>query len=173
MTREILEELIEVHQADLFRYLRFIGADYAVAEDLAQETFICAFKSVPTPDFQSLRARGAWLRRIAHNRFIDHSRRRQRSPVSFDSKEAEWAEAFWTSDFFQYDEGFGCMEALEHCLQKLTGRQRQMVDAFYAARRSRDDIASSLGISSDGVKMALRRIRQALGECIQKRLSEA
>ena len=173
MTKETLEELIEAHQAELFRYLRFIGADHAVAEDLLQETFLRAFKTAVTPDFQNHGARRAWLRRIAHNLFIDNCRRHQRSPVSFSSEQAETAEAFWNSEFYQHDEGFGCMEALEHCLQKLTGRQREMVDAFYAARRSRDEIAASHGISSDGVKMALRRIRHALGECIQQQLSQA
>ena len=173
MTREALEELIEAHQSELFRYLRFIGADYPVAEDLVQETFLGAFKSKSAPALGDYRGRRAWLRRIAHNRFIDHCRRHKRSPVSFSSAEADSAEAFWKNDFFQHDEGFGCMEALEHCLQKLTGRQRGLIDAFYAARRSRDDIASSLGISPDGVKMALRRIRRTLGECIEKQLSEA
>ena len=173
MTREDLEELIEAHQAELFRYLRFLGADRAVAEDLVQETYLGAFKSKSAPELSDHRARGAWLRRIAHNRFIDHCRRHKRSPVTFSSKEAEAAENFWRNEFYQHDEGFGCMEALEYCLQKLTERQRELIEAFYATRRSRDEIASSLGISSDGVKMALRRTRHALGECIQQRLSEA
>jgi len=173
MTKEALEELMEAHQAELFRYLRFIGADYPVAEDVMQETFIGAFKSELSPDLDDHGARRAWLRRIAHNRFIDHCRRHKRSPVSFSSAQADSAEEFWNRDFFQHDQGFGCMEALELCLQKLTARQREMIDEFYAARRSRDDIASSLGISSDGVKMALRRIRHALGECIEQQIAEA
>jgi len=126
----------------LFRYLRFIGADYSVAEDLVQEAFLSAFKSVATDDE---RTRLAWLRRIAHNRFIDHCRRYKSSPVSFNSDEAESAEAFWNSAFYQHDEGFGCMEALQFCLQKLSARQREMVDAFYAARLLRDEIASAQG----------------------------
>ena len=173
MTKETLAELVEAHQAELFRYLRFVGADHAVAEDLLQETFLRAFKAVTTTGLDDHRTRRAWLRRIAHNLFIDHCRRHQRSPVSFSSAQADTAEAFWNTEFYQHDEGFGCMEALEQCLQKLTDRQREMIDAFYAARKSREDIADSLGISSDGVKMALRRIRQALGECIQHQLSQS
>jgi RNA polymerase sigma-70 factor, ECF subfamily len=173
MTKEDLEELVEAHQAELFRYLRFIGADYAVAEDLLQETYLRAFKSAAAPGLQDHIKRRAWLRRIAHNLFIDYCRRRSRSPVSFSSEEAEVAEGFWQDNFFQYDEGFGCMEALEQCLTKLSTSQRELIDAFYAARKSRDEIASSMGISSSGVKAALRRIRAALGECIQHKLSQA
>lgn len=173
MTTKILEELIEAHQAELFRYLRFIGADYSVAEDLLQETFLRAFKSKAAPGLHGQNSRRAWLRRIAHNLFIDHCRRSNRSPVNFSSEEAETAENFWQSEFYQHDEGFGCMEALQQCLTKLSTSQRELIDAFYASRRSRDDIASSMGISSSGVKAALRRIRQALSECIQRKLSEA
>jgi RNA polymerase sigma-70 factor (ECF subfamily) len=173
MTREELEELVEAHQAELFRYLRFIGADYSVAEDLIQEAFLRAFKSAASPGLHDHKARRAWLRRIAHNLFIDHCRRNQRSPVSFSSDQVETAEAFWNNHFYQHDEGFGCMEALEQCMKKLTKSQRELVDAFYAARQSRDEIADSLGITSSGVKASLRRIRAALGECIQHRLSEA
>ncbi|MFC7335937.1 RNA polymerase sigma factor [Haloferula chungangensis] len=173
MTRNDLEELVEAHQTELFRYLRFIGADYALAEDLLQETYLRAFKSVAAPGLDDLNHRRAWLRRIAHNLFVDHCRRRSRSPVSFSSEEAETAEVFWKSNFYRYNEGFGCMEALEECMKKLSTSQRELIDAFYAARKSRDEIASSLGISSSGVKAALRRIRTALGECIQHRLSEA
>jgi RNA polymerase sigma-70 factor (ECF subfamily) len=173
MTKEILAELVEAHQAELFRYLRFIGADYSVAEDLLQEAFLRAFRSKAAPGLHDHSARRAWLRRIAHNLFIDHCRKQGRSPVRFDSDAAETAEAFWTKGFYQHDEGFGCMEALEQCLKGLTVSQRALIDEFYAARRSREEIADSLGITPSGVKAALRRIRESLGECIQSRLSQA
>lgn len=173
MTKETLEELVEAHQAELFRYVRFIGADYSTAEDVVQETYLRAFKSVAAPGLENHKSRRAWLRRIAHNLFIDHCRRHQRSPISFSSEAAETAENFWNQSFYQHDEGFGCMEALQQCMKKLSKSQREMIDAFYAERRSRDDIASSLGITSSGVKASLRRIRQALGECIQHKVSEA
>lgn len=171
MTSESLSELVEAHQAELFRYLRFIGADYSVAEDLLQETFLRAFKAKVVPGLENHGARRAWLRRIAHNLFIDHCRRSNRSPVSFSTEQAEVAEAFWNREFYQHDEGFGCIEALEQCLQGLGERQQQMIQAFYASRQSRVQIASDFGISDNGVKMALRRIRQSLATCIELKLS--
>lgn len=173
MNTDELNELVEAHQAELFRYLRFIGADHATAEDLLQETFLRAFRAKVTPDLAELVSRRAWLRRIAHNLFIDHCRRHQRSPVSFSSEQAEVAEEFWERRFHAHDEGFGCMEALEECLESLPENQSRLVEAFYAERRSRDEIADLLGISSSGVKAALRRVRVALGHCIQQRLSQA
>lgn len=173
MTPEALEELVEAHQAELFRYLRFIGADHGTAEDLLQEAFLRAYAAAATPDLRDDRVRRAWLRRIAHNLFIDHCRRHQRSPVSYHSEAADSAEAFWQAEFYQHDQGFGCMEALEHCLKGLNDKQQALINAFYRARQSREEIAASQGISVDGVKSALRRLRQALGKCIQQRLTQA
>jgi RNA polymerase sigma factor (sigma-70 family) len=65
------------------------------------------------------------------------------------------------------------MEALEQCMKGLSTSQRELVEAFYAARRSREEIARALGISPSGVKAALRRVRLALGQCIEQRLSQA
>jgi RNA polymerase sigma-70 factor (ECF subfamily) len=173
MTKENLAQLIEAHQAEVFRYLKYLGADHAVAEDLVQDAFLRAFKAAVTPDLENPNLRRAWLRRIAHNLFMDHCRRKTASPVSFDSATADHAEAFWQNEFLPHDEGFGCLEALEQCLRDLPGRSREMIDSFYARRCSRDDIAQEFGITTDGVKMALRRIRQVLGECIQQRLAQS
>jgi RNA polymerase sigma-70 factor (ECF subfamily) len=171
MTRDDLAELIQAHQAELYRYVKYLGADHATAEDLVQEGFVRAFRAKLVPAIDNIPARRAWLRRIVHNLFIDHCRRRQRSPVYFDSESVEHAEALWTQKFLPHDEGFGVLEALEDCLGQLPDRQRSMVDSFYARRHSREQMAGEFKISPNGVKMALRRIRAALGECIERKLA--
>lgn len=173
MTHQSLAEILDAHQTELFRYLKYLGADHAVAEDLVQDAFLRAFEAETTPDLDNLRIRRAWLRRIAHNLFMDFCRRKARSPVAFDSAAADTAEALWQNEFLPHDEGLGCMEALEDCLQELPNRSREMIDAFYTRRSSRDELSRQFGISPDGVKIALRRIRQVLGECIHQRLSQA
>lgn len=171
MKREDLSEIITAHQTELFRYLKYLGANHALAEDLLQDVYLRAFRATSVPNLEDLTTRRAWLRQIARNLFYDSCRRTNRSPVSFDSEQADKAETFWTQEFLAQDEGFGCMEALESCLASLPQRQRSMVDLFYADRQSREEIALNFGVSADGVKVALRRIRQALGNCIQSKLS--
>lgn len=170
MTTDQLTELVKAHQTELFRYLKYLGASHTGAEDLLQEIYIRAFKAAVTPDLDNPVVRLSWLRRIGHNLFIDQCRRNTRSPISFNSETAEHAENFWKNEFIPHDQGFACMEALEHCLRGLPDRQRAMVDSFYLARNSRDQLASEFGISPDSIKMALRRIRHALGSCIQRRI---
>ncbi|MFC7336854.1 RNA polymerase sigma factor [Haloferula chungangensis] len=173
MTTDQLTELVEAHQTELFRYLKYLGANHSAAEDLVQEVYIRAFKASATPDLTNPVVRLSWLRRIGHNLFIDHCRRNTRSPIAFNSETAEHAENFWQNEFIPHDQGFACMEALEQCLRGLPERQRAMVDSFYHARQSRDQLASEFGISPDSVKMALRRIRHGLGSCIQRRLASS
>ena len=52
--------------------------DRALAEDLAQETFVKAFRSLAA--FDTTRRLSSWLFRIAHNTALD-ALRRSRSPV--------------------------------------------------------------------------------------------
>ena len=69
MDRDELAEIVRAHQAELYRYVRYLGADGASAEDIVQETFLVAFgkemQSTSTPG-----AKSAWLRGVARNLFL-------------------------------------------------------------------------------------------------------
>jgi RNA polymerase sigma-70 factor (ECF subfamily) len=56
--------------------LRRVGGDVQAAEDLTQETFLAAVRSLP-PRIDSPEA---WIVTIARRRFVDHLRREGRSP---------------------------------------------------------------------------------------------
>ncbi|MCO5226412.1 MAG: RNA polymerase sigma factor [Thermomicrobiales bacterium] len=65
--------LFEHYHAPILNYLNRMVGDRALAEDLTQDTFIKAYKSLPktSPDL----AFKAWLYRIATNTAISHLRR--------------------------------------------------------------------------------------------------
>ena len=65
-------ELVDMHQAEILRYLRRLTGNLATAEDLFQDTFLRAFGG-----FARLRSGSnhrAWLYRIATNLFLNHRR---------------------------------------------------------------------------------------------------
>ena len=71
MSRDELEALVLAHQAELYRYVRYLGAgDPNAAEDLVQETFLAAFKSQNAPAASESARHAAWLRGIARNLFL-------------------------------------------------------------------------------------------------------
>nr|WP_051989588.1 RNA polymerase sigma factor [Gordonia soli] len=64
----------------LLRYLRRMVDDPAIAEDLAQETLLDAWKSLP--DFAFRSTFRTWMFAIAHRRLADHLRRRRDIPTA-------------------------------------------------------------------------------------------
>jgi len=167
--RAALEALVKVHQAELYRYLRYLGASPEAAEDLVQETFLAACRSETAPKTDAVRRRAAWLRGVARNLFLAHCRRDRSSPVRADSESLARAEGTWEATFLRGGDGFETLEALRACLRELPERQREVLDLRYRERRSRSALARLLKMTEDGVKSLLRRIRAALAACIERR----
>ena len=67
-----LAALMREHQAGVWRFLRALGAETHLADDLTQETFLALYRS----EFEQ-RSRGqtvAWLRIVAKNLFLKSRR---------------------------------------------------------------------------------------------------
>jgi RNA polymerase sigma factor (sigma-70 family) len=156
MIREQLEALVRMHQAELFRYVRYLGEDdRSAAEDLVQETFLAAFRAGSgTPPTDDLRRTAAWLRGIARNVFLMHCRRSRRDPVRADSETLRRAEDFWEAGFLRGGDGFDTVEALRACLGRLDERRRQLLDLRYVRDVPRAEMARLLEMTEDGIKRA-------------------
>ena len=72
------EQLVQAHQREVWRYLRFLGASAAEADDLTQETFLEVWRK-PFVEHNE-RASAAYLRTVARNRFLMGVRSRGRKP---------------------------------------------------------------------------------------------
>lgn len=167
MTRDELCSLVRTHQAQVYRYLRYLGAAPDLAEDLVQETFVVAFQKSLQEEILSP---AAWLRGVGRNLFLAHCRRVKASPVRSTPEALEQAESLWSRQFPPPSDGSEYLAALRQCLQGLPPRQQEIVDLQYRQKKSRAEIASAWGMTEDGVKTLMRRLREALGECIQRRL---
>lgn len=70
------DQLVCLHQSKLRYSLRQLtGWDESWADDIAQETFIRAYRSLAS--FRSGSKFSTWLYRIAYNEFVDQSRKRK------------------------------------------------------------------------------------------------
>jgi RNA polymerase sigma factor (sigma-70 family) len=65
-------ELVNRHQSKLRNLLRRLSNDPVLADDLAQQAFLEAWRSIS--NLRSARAFGAWLRKVAVNTWLKHSR---------------------------------------------------------------------------------------------------
>lgn len=76
--RSAYGDLVERYQAKLLRVLYRIVVNSHIAEDLAQETFLKAYKRLD--QFDASRRFGPWLMQIAVNGAVDWIRRNRRQP---------------------------------------------------------------------------------------------
>jgi RNA polymerase sigma-70 factor (ECF subfamily) len=164
MTRQDeFRALIRDHQAAIWRYLRFLGSDEELAADLVQETFLAVWRK-PFEDRGSGSTR-AYLRTVGRNLFLMSRRRDKSRPVhvDLDAAESEWAR-------HDEDDGESYREALRDCLAALSDRARKALDLFYRDQRSRTDVAVEIDMTPDGVKTLMRRSRESLRGCIEKKV---
>jgi RNA polymerase sigma-70 factor (ECF subfamily) len=73
-SEEAYRELLARYERPVFSLIVRMVGDRSLAEDLAQETFIKAFRRLDTYDRE--RKLSSWLFKIAHNTALDHLRRR-------------------------------------------------------------------------------------------------
>lgn len=73
---DAFEQLVRRYQEPVWRFLRGLVSDRALAEDLAQETFLRAFHRLDTFGFRSRFS--TWLFQIARNLAVDALRSRER-----------------------------------------------------------------------------------------------
>jgi RNA polymerase sigma-70 factor (ECF subfamily) len=74
-----LAELVRLHQAGIWRYLRFLGCDEARADDLTQETFLAVHRR---PFHQrGAAATAAYLRTVARHQYLMALRHDRRRPA--------------------------------------------------------------------------------------------
>jgi RNA polymerase sigma-70 factor, ECF subfamily len=156
--------LVRAHQDAVWRWLRVLGARADEADDLTQEVF-AQLLATPLAD-QGPAALRVWLRTTARNLFLAHCRRAQRSPLAVDPEALEQAWAGYERD----DDGNGYRAALRACLATLPARQRELLELQVHDRADLPQLAAAAGLALEGAKSLLRRLKQALRDCVRRRL---
>lgn len=84
--RHAFSELVRRHQSAVRASLRRLTAgDQGLADDLAQETFLLAYRNLRS--FRQQAKFSTWLYRIAYNAFLAHRRKRRELPLADDEVE--------------------------------------------------------------------------------------
>jgi len=160
--RPAFAHLVRAHQSRVRLQLRRLTqGDTALADDLAQETFVQAWLHLN--DFRGDARLATWLHRIALTRFLQHVRR-PRLPL-------EWREADADADDIAgpvHDpraiEGLG--RDVERALQALSEVQRLAVVHCFHLDLSHAEAAQVLGLPLGTLKSHLDRARTRLRELL-------
>lgn len=158
-------QLIHEHQAGVWRYLRSLGCEASLADDLTQETFLSVLEK--PFEYQCEAATGAYLRRVAHNLYVTAQRRNGRVRYIDDWEMFESAWERWVVD----GRGESLLEALKNCVLQLTPRARWALEMRFRERRTRPGIAAALEITEHGAKNLMQRAKKQLRVCVDKKMA--
>lgn len=143
------------------------GADEA--DDLVQEAFVRAFRRIH--DFRSGQPFYPWLKTIALNQLRDRARR---SAVAAEHRPGlleQWRRQHLDEAVNDDDEA--CLQALRRCVNQMDAQAAALVEARYGQGLELSELAHRHGSKLGAMKMRLLRLRQALRECVERRLTGA
>jgi RNA polymerase sigma-70 factor (ECF subfamily) len=156
-------ELYLLHLDAIYRYIYFRIADANDAQDLAEQTFLKAWESLPRyeqrgPPFTS------WLYRIAHNLIVDHHRR-QKPIVSLSLAEKN----NWKSkgpnalaQIIQAEE----TAALARAIAQLPHDQQQVIVLRFIEGLSHNEVAQIVDKSPGACRVHQHRALAALNQLL-------
>jgi RNA polymerase sigma-70 factor (ECF subfamily) len=152
-------------ESDLRAYIGALVRDPHAREDIFQE--VCRTLWEKFDNFEMGQSFGAWARGIATNKMLEARRKSARFPLLFAPEAVEAIqEAFDSEEEISADQEL----ALKLCLESLPEKSRQILTWRYESRLKCDRIANQLGMKTKAIHQVLCRLRQALEQCIQRRL---
>ena len=161
--RKAMDHLVRSHQDRVYGFLYRLANDRDLALDLAQETFLKAFKGLG--GFKPGAAMGPWLLAIARNCFLDQVRRRAADPsqggADFLEDDGAGAE---DPALVRLSSDTGIMEALQHVPSPL----REALVLRHVEDLSYEQIAEALEAPLGTVKTWLHRGRASLRNHLEK-----
>lgn len=154
--RHAFATLVRRHQSQVRTLLRRLTCgDVGLADDLAQETFLAAYKSLPA--YRGDARIGTWLYRIAYNRWID-ARRVRKDDAALD-------EALIGNDVMTTIEA---RADLERAMAVLKPAERAALALTYGADATHEEAAAILecpvGTLKTQILAAKQKLRAALSE---------
>jgi len=174
--RRAFEGLVDSYKDKVFLYVSRMLHDPEEAHDIAQETFVRAYQSLP--GFRGASSFQTWLYRIASNLVIDsvrRHRRREDTAVSLDAPvdtdEGQMGRDL--ADDRRGPEALAESSAVQHEVQraiaKVTPKLRAVLVMYDIQGMSYQEIAEVLGCPLGTVKSRLFNARSQLKDLLEQR----
>ncbi len=172
---DAFRELVRRYERPVFSLIFRMVRDTAMAEDLAQDSFIKVLNNIDKyrPEFKL----SSWLFKIANNVTIDHLRRRQLNTISMDGSPHASTAADVESTRFDVassdENALDEMEskelgsAIERAIASLRPEYRSCILLRHVEGRSYEEIAATLDLPLGTVKTYIHRARHELREQLE------
>jgi len=172
--REAFDRFVERHQAAVFRFVRTLGPDPALSEDVLQETFLAAWRRART--FRGESSVRTWLFTIARNATARQYRRRVGEPERQDvaSLDDLGVAAGWGTDSdpeataIQQEQRAAVVRALE----ALDAEDRRVLVLRDLEQLNGEDAAAVLGLTLAALKSRLHRARLRFAAHLRREIAD-
>lgn len=148
--RSAFAELVQRRQTWIRNLMRRCCGDVTLADDLAQQVFLQAWRSLP--QLQRPGGFAAWLKRIAINTWLQHVRKKD--PLEAPDEYVETTQA--------REDATGVALDLDRALAALPDPVRLCIVMAYHERMTHGEIAALTGLPPGTVKSHIRRGTQRL-----------
>jgi RNA polymerase sigma factor (sigma-70 family) len=166
----IFEVLAKQHEPMLTAYLLSLVADHKLAEDIAQQTLLIAYRKINT--LKDPQAFAAWLRGIARLEAFSAIRRQGRELPMAPEVVQQMDEAYRR---FEEDQPTSTWEErftlVEECYQHLPETLQTVCRLHYFEDRKAWQIAESLTLNLNAVLKRLERARVAIRDCVHAKIA--
>jgi RNA polymerase sigma-70 factor (ECF subfamily) len=166
-SQSAFEQIVGRYQRPVISLIARMTGDRALAEDLAQETFVKAFRNLAA--FDTTRRLSSWLFRIAHNTAIDAMRRSHPPAASPDAARLTFASRTYEPAAPPAPDPVERQElghALEAALAGLRPDQRAAIVLRYEHGLSFDEIGTVLGVPEVTARSHVHRARKELARLL-------
>jgi RNA polymerase sigma factor (sigma-70 family) len=156
--------IVDRHKDHVFNLAVKICGNREDAEEVAQDSFLKAFRSLSS--FRMKSSFATWLYRIVYNSAISHIRTRKKGILSIEEFPADASD--FLSTFTDEEEALEQYRRslVSFALQKLREEERAIITLYYYEEMDTEKIAEVVGISRQNVKVRLFRARQKMSEII-------
>jgi RNA polymerase sigma-70 factor (ECF subfamily) len=163
---QVYLDLVAEYQTAILNYVYRLVGDADLAEDLTQETYVKAYRSLERLELgdEAAARRRAWLYRIAHNTATDHLRHQSRLrwlPLDAVRHRGAGDPAGAVVD----------REPVAQALTSLSDDQRRVLLLFSHAGLSAAEVAEVLGVTPAAARKRRQRAREAF-EVAYRRLAD-
>lgn len=147
-------------------YVESVIWNHHDAEDVVQEIAYKAGRGYASYDPE--RPFGAWVMGIAKNEVRVYLRTRSRDRHAFDDG---LLDMLADTTARTYRELSPRSAALRECMRQLPDPAKALLSMRYVDQTKAPKLAERLGMTTNAVHQRLKRVREALAQCIRKRLS--
>lgn len=154
-------KLYDLYFDKIYRYIVIKIGDRTEAEDMTQQVFLNALKSISSFKWKNVPF-SSWLYRIAHNKIVDHLRKKSRQTMT----DIEETIVIDNADTHKTTELKMDIEQLSVAMKGLTSLQREVISLRFTADMPIAQVAKTMGKSEGAVKAlqhsAIRALRKTL-----------